>query len=150
MPNKNIHVPVGAVTGFLSVGAMPKKWPGPYILEALGAVIGGLVGSQLPDIIDPPTSPRHRGKAHSIAGAVTENALLTVAIMKLEHEIDSLYSLIEEYRYNGFEIPASLIHRLIGLRACYGFVFGFGAGWLSHLALDVCTPDGLRLINSKF
>ena len=36
------------------------------LIEAAGGAAGGWLGARLPDMIDPPTSPRHRSIGHGI------------------------------------------------------------------------------------
>jgi hypothetical protein len=68
MPNRDVHLPVGAVSG--AAYATYHAWgqPGPYVLaEAAGGLVGGIGGGLLPDWIDTPCSPRHRAEAHSMS-----------------------------------------------------------------------------------
>src|SRR5437588_12717053 len=67
MPNRDVHLRVGAVSG--GAYATYHAWgqPGPYVLaEAAGGLVGGIGGGLFPDWIDTPCSPRHRAEAHSL------------------------------------------------------------------------------------
>lgn len=150
MPNRNVHVPVGALSGGLVTAlATPMTWQGPYWVEVISALAGGALGGRLPDMIDPPDSPRHRGFGHSIACAVIVEAGLSDALMSLRTQIKELDSEADLYLRNGYTIPSEVASKLLLQRIAYGFCIGLGAGWLSHLVMDGCMPDGLRLINSK-
>ncbi|MCK4505114.1 MAG: metal-dependent hydrolase [Candidatus Aegiribacteria sp.] len=149
MPNRNVHVPVGASSGLVAALAAPMPWRGPYLVEVISALAGGVLGGRLPDIIDPPDSPRHRGFGHSITCAVIVEAGLSNFLMTLRTQIKDLDSEADMYLRNGYTIPSEVASKLLMQRIAYGFCIGLGAGWLSHLAMDVCMPDGLRLINSK-
>lgn len=150
MPNRNLHVPVGALSGLSAALAAPMTWHGSYSVEVISALAGGVLGGRLPDMIDPPDSPRHRGFGHSITAAVIMGAGLSDWLMTLRTQINALDSEADKYRMNGYSVPEEVAWRLLLFRAEYGFCIGLGAGWLSHLAMDGCMPDGLRLINSKF
>src|SRR5260370_35220505 len=68
MPNRDVHLRVGAVSG--AAYATYHAWgqPGPYVLaEASGGLVGGIGGGLFPDWIDMPCSPRHRAEAPSIS-----------------------------------------------------------------------------------
>src|SRR5260370_6211589 len=68
MPNRDVHLRVGAVSG--AAYATYHAWgqPGPSVLaEAAGGLVGGIGGGLLPDWIDTPCSPRHRAEAHSMS-----------------------------------------------------------------------------------
>src|SRR5258708_26233355 len=68
MPNRDVHLPGGGVSG--AGYATYDGWgqPGPCVLaEAAGGLVGGIGGGLLPDWIDTPCSPRHRAEAHSMS-----------------------------------------------------------------------------------
>src|SRR2546427_9774898 len=68
MPNRDVHLRVGAVSG--AAYATYHAWgqPGPYVLaEAAGGLVGGIGGGLFPDWIDTPCSPRHLAEAHSMS-----------------------------------------------------------------------------------
>ena len=67
MPNRSTHLmaggPAGAVVGLLHPG-LSHLHPARRLL--LGLAIG-LLGSAMPDILEPADSPSHRGSLHSVA-----------------------------------------------------------------------------------
>jgi len=68
MPNRDVHLRVGAVSG--AAYATYHAWgqPRPSVLaEAAGGLVGGIGGGLFPDWIDTPSSPRHRAEAHSMS-----------------------------------------------------------------------------------
>ena len=151
MPNKNVHVPVGVISGGLvtALASPMMTWCGPYLIEVIGALAGGALGGRLPDIIDPPDSPRHRGFGHSMACTAILDAGLSGVLITLRTQINELDSEADLYRRSGYTIPSEVALKLISCRIAYGFCLGLGAGWFSHLVMDGCMPDGLRLFNSK-
>lgn len=65
MPNRDVHGPVGAVSGgayalYMSSGQSP--WH--VAAETAGGAVGGYAGGILPDVIDTPEHPHHRGFFH--------------------------------------------------------------------------------------
>ena len=68
MPNRALHLRVGAVSGAAYATCQAWGQPGPYVFaEAAGGLVGGMGGGLLPDWIDTPCSPRHRAEAHSMS-----------------------------------------------------------------------------------
>jgi membrane-bound metal-dependent hydrolase YbcI (DUF457 family) len=143
MPNCDYHRPVGATVGFgasLAL-ALSAKSPRPG-LEAVAGWFGGWVGGALPDIIDPPTSPRHRAIGH---GILTACLGLTFSVVKLRHWQTALRQqadadtarAVAEGRWFSFRATVGYI--------LTGFLAGVIAGYLSHLAADAFTPSGLPL-----
>lgn len=90
MPNRNEHLNAGFwVLGFVNFIVSATRQSEEIrlgsrqeidFMEAIGDGIiggtGGVLGSMIPDIIDPPTNPNHRGRAHSIT-----NLALTAGII---------------------------------------------------------------------
>ena len=68
MPNRDVHLPAGAVAGVAHASYHAWGQPGPHLLaEATGGLVGGIAGGLLPDWIDTPCSLRHRAEAHSMS-----------------------------------------------------------------------------------
>src|SRR3989338_2758446 len=86
MPNAKTHFLVGAAIGAGLYCLMQKAQDQPIEFPGLlGMGLAGGVAGLLPDIIEPATSPNHRGLAHSIAAL----ALIGSSIGKL-HENQNL------------------------------------------------------------
>jgi len=50
MPNRNVHVTVGALSGGLVTALLaPMTWQGPYWVEVISALAGGALSRRLPD-----------------------------------------------------------------------------------------------------
>ena len=122
MANFKTHFLVGAATGAVAnlVKQASQKALDPgrefswYELLAWSAA-GGAIAS-IPDLLEPATSPNHRGFFHSIAFGA-----LAIFALKGKH-LDRIDSEVKE---------------LLGL-AAYSY--------LSHLFLDATTPKGLPII----
>jgi hypothetical protein len=90
MPNKSEHLSTGFwVTGFFNFFASAARQNEEFklglrrdtsLLEAIGdGIIGGTsgaFGSMVPDLIDPPTNPNHRGRAHSFSNLVLSASIV--------------------------------------------------------------------------
>jgi membrane-bound metal-dependent hydrolase YbcI (DUF457 family) len=117
-------------TTHLTAGALCAL---PFALDlpwqaAGGVVLMGLAGSVIPDYFDLRSDARavlrHRGVSHSLAAALLATVTAYLIVRSLSRVDDPAVS---------FE-PA-LVEPL---------TLAFGLGVLSHLALDACTPHGIR------
>jgi len=84
------------------------------IWDFLLILLGGYVGSILPDRLEPPVNPNHRGFAHSVAGGSGLVYLTTKVVTDTD------------------------VHSKIKW-LCRGFMLGYA----SHLVSDSTTPKGL-------
>ncbi|CAN5574703.1 hypothetical protein BH23CHL5_BH23CHL5_02850 [soil metagenome] len=93
-----------------------------------GIVLMGLAGAVVPDYLDLHSDARqlmrHRGVSHGVAAGLIV-AVLCFAIMRALSRIDDA----------SVQLPAEHVEPL---------TFAFGIGLLSHLALDACTPHGIK------
>jgi membrane-bound metal-dependent hydrolase YbcI (DUF457 family) len=100
------------------------------IPAAGGVLLMGMAGAVMPDYLDLRSDARlvlrHRGISHSaivaalLAGLVS---LLLAALTRVDHDL--------------LRLQSSLVQPL---------TLAFLAGHISHLALDACTPHGIRLL----
>ncbi len=120
MPDFETHFIVGGLTA-VCVLANARKNRNELMdfAETLSIFLGGGAVASLPDVFDPPTSPRHRSIGHSIVGS----AGLGLAMKNLETNLD---------------IPQNKKDVLYAL----------GGAYLSHIALDATTPAGLPFISN--
>jgi len=108
--------------------------PSDRIAFAAGAATGGLIGARLPDIFDPPCTPNHRQVAHAVA------PVGFLAVKTWAGAVEFVESTLAE---GDLEInPVTRFTRFF----VAGLVKGAALGYLSHLALDACTPCGLPLL----
>lgn len=147
--NRPAHDLVGAAAGAAASYYFARNQSdGDRFLEIIGGSIGGIVGSRLPDVIDPPTSPNHRSLGHGVvpvgctAYAVWEllersQAALRAKADDLRNDRDGLDG---ELRKLGSQLLEWLCRILAGM------VMGVVGGYASHLALDVTTAKGLPLV----
>lgn len=118
MSNRLEHMVTGFCVGGLIYALMahepgqPVDWNKTAVYAGVGAGVAAV-----PDILEPPTSPRHRGIAHSASGGVF------------------VLSLAKKLMENPNITPE-------GKRA----IAVLAAGYISHLVLDAETPAGLPLM----
>jgi membrane-bound metal-dependent hydrolase YbcI (DUF457 family) len=134
MPNKYIHSVAGMAAGGSVAYAMAKSSTSEAQFQILlGGTCGGWAGSCIPDLVDPPTSYKHRGLGHNlilsacvgalafhIANQLTSHGLLYDACNKEEGQPTTSFS----------QVLPSLLR-------------GFAAGHISHLVLDSFTSMGI-------
>src|SRR5882724_1780597 len=146
MPNRDVHLRVGAVSG--AAYATYHAWgqPSPCVLaEAAGGFVGGIGGGLLPDWIDTPCSPRHRAEAHSMSITGTVGYFMNEQLPNWQA---SLRNEAQRYAQLRDGAPALLLQIGYGtiefiLRFLTGLLAGLLAGYASHLALDSLTPSSL-------
>lgn len=146
--NREEHRIVGGIAGGGAVLAREMQDTGLVRIDRLfGGVLGGISGSELPDRIELPTNPNHRGTFHS-AGT---GALLLYTWRDLVYVSDELMLLRDQAlsKAQGADDFWSQLLYILGGLACgvvSGMVLGMPAGYISHLALDSTTPKSLPLI----
>lgn len=116
--NRNQHVIMGALAG-ASVYFAHRKFMNlqPNLGGTIISAIGGAIGGILPDVLEPPVNPNHRGPCHSIAAGVT--------LVKGGQQL-----------FASQQVPRELKEGLAP----------FLAGYVSHLMLDSTTPKSLPLL----
>jgi hypothetical protein len=147
MPDGRTHKLVGAGTGAVYAAYRAKEESTPHWwIEVAGGALGGYAGGIFPDVLEPAVSSWHRGTAHSYAtgsGIVAvKNGLKAFGEACRENaENCKAIQMISEGNIfvpaipDPFSLLLSKIFELLW-RFLAGFVNGFAAGYVSHLALD--------------
>ena len=149
MPNRDVHLPVGAMSGATYAAYHAWGQPGPYVLaEAAGGLVGGIGGGLLPDWIDTPCSPRHRAEAHSMSITGTVGYYMNQQLPQWQANLRA-----EAQRYAQLRAASTSVLPQIGysaleliFRFLSGLLAGLLAGYASHLALDSLTPSSLPVL----
>ena len=115
--NRNQHSWADALTGVVTYLISQKKSnQQPNLWDGIISALCGAAGGRIPDILEPPTSPQHRGKHHSVLKGLG----LTQEILRIQ--ASPFLSEEEKLKEISFKV-----------------------GHLSHLLLDSTTPAGLPL-----
>lgn len=149
MPNRHVHLPVGAMSG--AAYATYHAWgqPGPYVLaEAAGGLVGGIGAGLLPDWIDTPCSPHDRAQAHSMSITGTVGYYMNQQLPQWQSNLRA-----EAQRYAQLRVASTSVLPQIGygaleliFRFLSGLLAGLLAGYASHLVLDSLTPSSLPVL----
>ena len=115
--NRNNHKIAGALAG-AGVHLAHKSRTGqqPTFFGTLFAALAGSIGGTIPDDLEPPDNPNHRGPCHSVSAGI--------ALLRQWQRLSE-----------SGNIPP---HVKDILESTY-------AGYMSHLLLDATTPKGLPL-----
>lgn len=147
MPNGKTHAWAGAATGSAVAAYRGRQQPLVNVLiEILGGGVGGYLGGKVPDVLEPALHPGHRDFCHSwTAGGAVATGLTALARWETFCREQAA-----ELRQRRLASPPTdpvtsffLVLGEIFWTLAAGFVSGFGAGYLSHLALDAATPRRL-------
>jgi len=148
MPNRKLHRSVGLVSGGIAAGVSAANRNSNVLLEAVGGAFGGLVGSALPDVIDPPTSPRHRSVGHGMAHSAVAFSYLMKAIPEWQERLRARaareLAAADAATSESSKFGHTLTHVLLLLAA--GAVMGVAVGYASHLIMDAATARGLPFV----
>jgi membrane-bound metal-dependent hydrolase YbcI (DUF457 family) len=152
MPNFETHDAIGIAAGAgYAVYRTRGQAPILRFVEAVAGGLGGSVGGRLPDLLEPATWPGHRDVAHSAACA----GLIMKSRSPVEKWSAQMESTISQLLFSPSPSDVQLgpsteqFVTAICMALVVGFVNGLLAGYLSHLALDGCTPSGIPLLMTR-
>ena len=143
MPKRKEHIKTSSSIGAVVAGVWSYK-NGDSICEVSCSMLGGYVGgkavARLPDIIDPPISPNHRGIGH---GLLPNSALAKELKSTFFKLLNALHQLVDDFKRIG-TFPY-LVLALV-CKFFWGIVIGAVFGYGEHLVTDSFTPKGLPVI----
>lgn len=149
MAKRAVHdmfgVGAGAIFAVYRAGDQPSA---NVVLEGIGGILGGLAGSRLPDIFDPPTSPNHRGLAHGVLTTSGGTYVIWEWLKQLQDWLRTQADELAAERQGQLTDAERLWNQLLEwlYRMIAGAIMGLVAGYTSHLALDFTTRKGLPLV----
>lgn len=147
MPNKKTHDAAATIVGaVVGMQLMATEDSLTRILEVMAAVGGAIVGSRLPDLIEPAVHSHHRGVAHALIPAGTVYLALfadsrAVCAQKAGECRTRAQACAIGSRERANHESLCLLWNLTAAALA-----GFAYGYLSHIALDACTPRGVPLM----
>lgn len=168
MANRRTHRRVGRVAGAVYATHRAKEQSLVHCaVEAVGGLFGGEFAAILADVVEPGTSPWHRGPAHSCTTGIgilslgdtlaqieafcrrqaEQNAERRRTLqMKADLTQTNLFVPASDGMLTQFFLTiAELLWRVVA-----GFANGMAAGYLSHLVLDAGTPRSIPLLTNGF
>jgi len=151
MPRAQTHRVVAGVVGLVSShrAALAAGSPQPVVEAVGGLVSAAFLTGVLADTLEPPTSPNHRGVAHSIVLAavlwqVIAPRLRPMAVRSRRDAADYLRRAEDSSLSDWQRLDARFSASLNSLFA--GALEASVPGYLSHLAADAATPSSLPLL----
>ena len=147
MPNRKVHDPVGGIAGAAYAGWRAYQRPATSALfESLGGLGGGVVGSRIPDLLEP-ACWNHRRTAHSatVVGLIATFANnVESAAEWCRSRAAILEARAQDQGLQAVDQMASAAAAIL-LYLVAGFLNGLVAGYISHLVLDGLTPASIPL-----
>jgi len=153
MSSRDMHVLFGTIAGAAVAGLVAHDQQLHHVvIEVMGGALGGWVGAQVPDWVEPAIHSYHRSTFHSVATATASvgaarrhgGAALSFLRTKANEFEARLQTEQDPLRRLGDAIVVAL------LRLLAGALSGLLSGYLSHLALDATTPRSIPLLTSGF
>jgi hypothetical protein len=143
-----MHVGIGIVGGASVAGLAARRVGSDVLVEALGGGFGGWLGARLPDIIDPPLSPCHRSVGHGAGPIAVALRLAAEYIPKWQASLRAHASAQRAAAHGADSQSQRAWHALLELfcLAASGALLGVAFGYLSHVAMDACTPAGIPFV----
>jgi len=151
MANGKVHKVVGTAAGASAALYRARRRPLlDQLIEGAGGALGGYLGGQLPDVLEPAIHSWHRDLCHSwsASGAISAGLAKFSGWERACREKAAWYRNIR--LASGAEPGKAFLHALAELfwNFVAGLFAGVAAGYLSHLALDAQTPRGLPLLGT--
>lgn len=150
MPRRGTHALAGAVVGVGATILLANRLSEQDRLsEIIGGGIAGYLLSLLPDILEPASTPHHRGIAHSVLMAFGITRLNWQSkVDALRAEADHLVAQANSGCYG--PIDCERLRQHAGWKHFWaGCIIGAMVGYASHLVLDAMTPSSLPLLGFR-
>lgn len=149
MPTRSTHQSSGMLIGGIAAAHSARRQSQYNLwLEAVGGVVAGGIAAFGPDAIDPPFAPHHRSVGHAVVPtsiAVWLSCRQAVCLQRAFRDAADWHSCSRHLTVGDPLRQAAYFGGEVLCRLLAGAVVGFPAGYLSHLALDACTPSSLPL-----
>ena len=149
MANRRTHVSAGVASGTAAALYTAREQRGAaFVGEAIGGALGGFVGACLPDQTEPPLHSWHRSTGHSVAAAAAIANAAMQSLAAWQQFCRTQAARHDGARANAGNVAAQAWHAVVAFlwHVLSGCAAGLPVGYLSHLALDACTPRCIPLL----
>jgi hypothetical protein len=147
MPNRNVHVRVGVLSGTVAAAWCAHHAAVSNIaVEVVAGAVGGAIGGLLPDIIEPATSPAHRNLAHSAAALAAISLIRTAELQAHCREQAALFDRLTIGLGSSSPQRQAAEWNALFWRFLAGLLIGSVVGYASHILLDGQTPAGIPIV----
>jgi hypothetical protein len=152
MPRRKTHVRAGVISGGVVAAYRARNGsPASRILEAVGGMLGGWVGGQMPDELEPASlGGCHRSFCHSWSALIAGVQVMDATITGWERQCRKNADIAANRRKNEVGLTDLqgffLLVQEMAWRIAAGILAGLITGYGSHLALDAFTPQCLPLL----
>jgi hypothetical protein len=153
MPGFDTHETVGGfVGGTAALWCSQGQPPLLALAETLGGVLAGRAAGVWPDAFEPATSSYHRDTCHALAPAAYGATVVF-------GQVESVQGSLRAQAQACFKLAAAtndgnqrfiIVLTGFALHALAGAVPAVPASYISHIALDACTPRGVPLLRRGF
>ena len=153
MSNRATHALVAIPSGgAFAMYQAQKQDPIHQVIEVSAGLLGGNIGGRLPDLIDPPDCPNHRGIGHSIYSLTIAGTIIYKKLADWQEWFRILADKMKLCADNTTEpiLTAFFLLAEFVSRSIAGLMAGVIGGYASHLALDFMTPCSLPLVARGF
>jgi hypothetical protein len=122
------------------------------IAEVAGGLFMGAQAGTWADCIEPGISSYHRREAHAIIPSLVGANLVFQNLTSFQGSLRQTAAQCFELAQNTADPLQAVLNFLagLGLHFVAGAVPGVATGYLSHVALDACTPRGVPLLFRGF
>jgi len=148
MPGRSTHKFLGAVAGGTAAAiAARHETPEHAAMEIVGGILAGHQFGQLPDDLEPATSPHHRSHLHSVAVSIAVLAVDRKQMTKARSALRDKANQLEAQAAQASTRADQIINGLgaLACRLLAGATAGLAPGYLSHTVADATTPKGIPL-----
>lgn len=147
MPSRNTHAVAGGLAS-LPLTVLMSTLIGRHLTlgEFAATIVSAVMGSIMPDVVEPARSPNHRGLLHSLLALAGLAALAYKMIGELSGTEQALSEDLSSRHSIGLPIQPEEQARLALIRLLLIAATALVAGYLLHLVMDSTTPKGLPLL----
>ena len=150
MPDRSVHIAVGVPAGAaFSLYCARRQNPREMLIEGFGGALGGFSGALVPDLVDTPDDPNHRGIAHGVAPVGGMGYAAAQTFDEIQGYFRARANQYAVVKQNTPSPVLSVCYELLEIlmRVIAGAIAGFVAGYASHVILDFATPRSLPLFS---